>query len=63
MSPETKSFTAGAIVLWTVAALAAISMVRGNPTAINAVIGAGVGAMPWTAVAWVMARQDQRWRR
>lgn len=50
-----------AAVVWAIAAVAAVSMVFGNPTAINAVIGCTPPAVFLTAAAVVFYRQDRRW--
>lgn len=60
MSAEVKTFAAVAILGWLITAAAIVSMVLGNPTAINGVIGAGVGAATFTAAAVAMHRQDAR---
>lgn len=41
-----------AALLWTLTLLAAIDMVRGNPTAINGVVGAGACAAITTVLCW-----------
>jgi len=60
VSAEVKTFAAVAVLGWIITAAAVVSMVLGNPTAINGVIGAGVGSAAFTAAAVVMHRQDAR---
>jgi hypothetical protein len=60
MAPDTKGTTVLAALGWLVTAAATVAMIRGNPTAINGVIGAGFGSIVFTLGAWAMARQDRR---
>jgi len=62
-STETRGTIIFAAVIWTIVAVAAMSMALGNPTAINAVVGCSIpGAFAiWWAVS--LARQDRRMRR
>lgn len=63
LSTETRGTVIFAAVIWTIVAVAAMSMALGNPTAINAVIGCSIpGAFAvWCAIS--LARQDRRMRR
>lgn len=49
-----------AAVLWGIAGIAAVSMARGNPTAINAVIGCSIPGVFAAFAAWGLHRQDRR---
>jgi hypothetical protein len=55
-----RIFAVPAAVFWLVVLLAALDMAHGNPTAINAVIGAGLGALTFTALAWDARRENRR---
>lgn len=56
----TRGFTVFAAILWAIVAIAAVAMARGNPTAINAVIGCSIPAACVTLAAWGFHRQDRR---
>lgn len=55
-----RTFAIAAAACWAVVLLAAVDMARGNPTAINAVIGAGVGALMFPTLAWDARRAGRR---
>lgn len=55
-----RFFACFAASLWLVVAVASVSMALGNPTALNAVLGAGIPAVFVTVWAWAFHRQDQR---
>jgi hypothetical protein len=55
-----RIFAVPAAVFWLVVLLAALDVTRGNPTAINAVIGAGIGALVFTGLAWDARRESRR---
>ncbi|MEU0860671.1 hypothetical protein ABZ352_35695 [Streptomyces griseofuscus] len=57
MAPETKLTAGFAVLGWLVTAAATVSMIGGNQTAINGVIGAGVPALAFTTLAIL----TQRW--
>ncbi|AKZ60743.1 exported protein of unknown function (plasmid) [Streptomyces ambofaciens ATCC 23877] len=59
MSGETKTFGTVGVIAWLITAVAAVDMALGNPSAINGVIGAGVGAAAFTWMAWTMHREDE----
>lgn len=63
LSAETRGTIVFAAVIWTIVAVAAMSMALGNPTAINAVIGCSIPGAFVTSGAVSLARQDRRLRR
>jgi len=42
-----------AVLLWLLCGLAVVSHLGGNQTAINGILGAGIGAVLFTALAWL----------
>jgi hypothetical protein len=58
VSGETKTFGAVATLGWIITIVAAIDMTLGNSSAINGVLGAGVGAATFTWFTWMMHRED-----
>ncbi|WP_060879937.1 hypothetical protein [Streptomyces scabiei] len=57
----TKATALLATVLWFVVAAATTDLLlTGNPTAPNAILGAGIGALALTATAVALRRQDRR---
>ena len=63
LSGETWSAIIFAAVIWSIAAVAAVFMALGNPTAINAVIGCSIPGVFITVWAVFFARDDMRRRR
>ncbi|MFJ6069101.1 hypothetical protein ACIQHU_39430 [Streptomyces tendae] len=59
MSGETKTFGTMAAICWIITVAAGVDMAFGNASAINGVVGAGVGAAGFTWGAWMMHRQDE----
>ena len=41
-----------ALLLWVLTVLASVAYVQGNPSAANGIVGAGAGAILFTACAW-----------
>lgn len=60
MSSETRAFTYMAVPCWAVWTWAFIDMLQGNPTAINAVVGLGLGGSMISAAAIAFRQQDRR---
>ncbi|MYS15157.1 hypothetical protein [Streptomyces sp. SID4982] len=60
---ETWATLVIAALLWGVGVAAVVSMIGGDPSAINAVIGCGITAPVTTAAGIGLAHQDLRWRR
>jgi hypothetical protein len=60
LASETRGTLLLAVILWGTAVAAAISMIGGNPTAINAVVACSLGAAVLTGAGVGLARQDLR---
>ncbi|WP_432158972.1 hypothetical protein [Streptomyces sp. bgisy153] len=60
LASEAKGTAIIALVLWLATAAAAVSHLNGNPTAINAVIGSGIGALAVSLAALGLWRQDRQ---
>ncbi|MFE9738824.1 hypothetical protein [Streptomyces sp. NPDC006477] len=60
MLGEAKALGSMAAVLWAIVAVASLSMLCGNPTAINAVVGVGIPATVLTTVAIAFHLADRR---
>ncbi|MFI8351340.1 hypothetical protein [Streptomyces sp. NPDC085596] len=63
LSSEAWTMLVIGVVMWVVCVVSGVSMVGGNPTAINGVIGCGIAALVTTVAGIGLARQDLRWRR
>ncbi|MFD9276903.1 hypothetical protein ACFWD7_06370 [Streptomyces mirabilis] len=59
MSGETRALAYMAVPCWAIWTWAFIDMLRGNPTAINAVVGLGLGGGMISAAAIALRQQDR----